>query len=68
MSDHKDYWTDEYVEGLHSQIKELQAEVEKARNAALSEAIEKINKEYGSVSEMHLDDYIEILEGLKIKP
>jgi len=36
------------------------------RNAALSEAIEKIK--YMSIYEMHHKDYLEILEGLKIKP
>lgn len=39
-----------------------------ARNAALSEAIEKIQERLMSGDEMYPSYYLEILEGLKIKP
>lgn len=62
-------------EGLSEEIQELKADVKEARNAALSEAINKLPEameiQYHARvldSEQFREYWNEILEGLKIKP
>lgn len=43
MSDHKDYWTDEHVEGLNKEIESLKAQLKSIRNSTIDECISKVN-------------------------